>query len=461
MKNGIVININHLLEEGKKKVSLFYGGVLRHLWAFCIIIAILIWPFIYFLLPLSQGNNYSDLLISISASLATIFALVFTGTTVLAQILKRGYKAMDTLLHNKKIISVYIFFFTAIIYPLLVLKTDINMLSGFDVENSTVANLGITTSIVSMIFGILILIPYSLEIFKIAKYNTIPQLIQDAGDAIIENKQGAIKEIIDELSYLGEDFIGHNYDYKVSFIINGLGDIGKKITEKEWVGPTNNILFALTKIGEKVVENKLDGTRSELFGFIPNEMFFSETKDILDALTEVGLKAADKKLIEETVEFPVAFHSIKCLQNIGVKAIDNKLSVYTIRFSPYGILRIGIKAAEKNLGMLGDPIGLLEETRNSLIEIGIKAQANFKEITHSSMQYLWVLSAYVQKCHPADTEIWARNLKIKLEETNATDLFENELEDAKKYLENIQQFQRLFPDLGNEFADFESLYRAI
>lgn len=135
--------------------------------------------------------------------------------------------------------------------------------------------------------------------------------------------------------------------------------------------------------------------------------------------------------------------------------------MYTIRFSPYGILRIGIKAAEKNLGMLGDPIGLLEETRNSLIEIGTKAQANFKEITHSSMQYLWVLSAYIQKCHPADTEIWARNLKIKLEETNATDLFENEFEDAKKYLENIQQFQRLFPDLGNEFADFESLYRAI
>ena len=455
-----MVNINHLLEGGKKNVSLFYREILRHLWAFCIITAIFFWLFIYFLLPLSQGNNNSDLLISISASLATIFALVFTGTTVLAQILKRGYKAMDTLLHNKKIISVYIFFFAAIIYPLLVLKTDINVLSGFDVKNSTVANLSITTSIATMIFCILVLIPYSLEIFKIAKYNTILILIQDAEDAINENKQGAIIEIINELSYLGKDFIEHNYDYKVNFIINGLRDIGMKTTEKEWVDPTVNILLRLTEIGEKVVKNKLDGIRSELFGFIPNEMFFSETKDILDALTEVGLQAADKKLIEETVEFPVAFYAIEGLQNIGVKAIDNKLSVYTIRFSPFGILKIGIKAAEKKLGMLGDPIGLLEETRDSLIEIGRK-QANFREITHSSMQYLWILSAYVQKCHPADTEIWARNLKIKLEETDATDLFENELEDAKKYLENIQQFQKIFPDLGNEFADFESLYRAI
>lgn len=415
------------------------------------------WLFIYFLLPLSQGSNHSDLLISISASLATIFALVFTGTTVLAQILKRGYKAIDALLHDKKIIFVYIFFFAAIIYPLLVLKTDINLLSELGVKNSTVANLSITTSIASMIFCILVLIPYSLEIFKIAKYNAIPQLIQDGGDAIIENKQGAIKEVINELSYLGKDFLEHKYDYRVSFIINGLRDIGLKVAEKEWVGPTRNILFAMTEIGEKVVENKLDG----MVGFIPNERFSSEAQDIIDAITEVGLKVTDKKLIEGAAEYPVAFHAIKGLQNIGVKAIDNNLSVYTIRYSSFGILKIGIKAGEKNLGMLGDPIGLLEETRNSLIEIGTKAQANFEEITHSSMQYLWVLSAYVQKYHRTDMEVWARNLKIKLEEMAATDQFESEFQDAKEYLEHIKTFPRSFPDLGDEIADFESLYRAV
>lgn len=457
VKNRYVINIRHLLEEVKKKVSLFYGLILRHLWAFCIITAILSWLFIYFLLPLSKGSNHSDLLISISASLATIFALVFTGTTVLAQILKRGYKAIDTLLNNKKIIFVYIFFFAAIIYPLLVLKTDINLLSELGVENSTVANLSITTSIASMIFCILVLIPYSLEIFKIAKYNAIPQLIQDGGDAIIENKQGAIKEVINELSYLGKDFLEHKYDYRVSFIINGLRDIGLKVAEKEWVGPTRNILFAMTEIGEKVVENNLDGIR----GFIPNERFSSEAKDIIDALTEVGLKVSDKKLIEGAAEYPIAFHAIKGLQNIGVKAIDNNLSVYTIRYSSFGILKIGIKAAEKNLGMLGDSIGLLEETRNSLIEIGTKAQANFEEITHSSMRYLWVLSAYVQKYHQADSEVWARNLKIKLEEMAATDQFESEFQDAKEYLEHIKTFPRLLPDLGDEITDFESLYRAV
>lgn len=461
VKNRFVINIRHLLEEVKKKVSLFYGLILRHLWAFCIITAILSWLFIYFLLPLSQGSSHSDLLISISATLATIFALVFTGTTVLAQILKRGYKAIDALLHNKKIIFVYIFFFAAIVYPLLVLKTDINLLSELGIENSTVANLSITTSIASMIFCILVLIPYSLEIFKIAKYNAIPQLIQDAGDAIIENRQGAIKEVINELLYLGKDFIEHNYDYRVSFIINGLRDIGIKVAEKEWVGPTSNTLFALNEIGEKVVENKLDGRPSELFGFIPNERFFSETKDILEALTEVGLRATDKKLIEGTVEFPAAFHAIQGLQNVGLKAMDNNLSVYTIRLSTFGILRIGIKAAEKNLGFLGDPLGLLEETRNSLIEVGTKAHGNFEEITHLSMQYLWVLSAYVQKYHLADTEVWALKLKIKLEEMAATDQFESEFQDAKEYLEHIKTFPRLLPDLGDEITDFESLYRAV
>lgn len=450
--------LRYFLEEGKKKVSLSYGWILRHLWAFCIITTILSWIGIYFLLPLSQGNNYSDLLISISASLATIFALVFTGTTVLAQILKRGYKAMDALLHNKKIIFVYIFFFAAIVYPLLVLKTNNNILTGFNVKNSTVANLNITTSIVSMIFGILLLIPYSLEIFKIAKYNAISQLIQDSGDAIIENKQGAIKEAITELVYLGKNFIEHKYDYRVSFIINGLGDIGLIVAEKEWVSPTRDTLFALNEIGVKVVENKLDGIQSELFGFIPNERFFSETKDILDALTKVGLKVTDKKLIEANAEYPIAFHAIKSLQNIGIKAIDNNLSVHTIRDAPFGILRIGAKAAEKNLGMLGDPIGLLEEARNSLIEIGTKAHANFEEITHSSMQYLWVLSAYVQKYHQADAEVWAKDLKSELK--NMADQFESESQDAKKYLEHIKNFPAVFPDLGNEITDFESLYRA-
>lgn len=456
MNNG-----HHLLEEGNIKVSLFYGWILRHLWAFSILTAILSWLITYYLLPISQGSNHSDLLINISASLATIFALIFTGTTVLAQILKRGYKAMDTLLHNKKVIFVYCFFFAAIIYPLLLVKTDINLLSGFGVDNSTVANLSVTTSIASMIFGILVLIPYSLEIFKIAKYNSIAQLLQDAADAIIEQKQGAIKEVINELSYLGVDFMEHNYDYRVGFIINGLGDIGKKTTENEWVGPTNNVLFALTDIGEKVVKNKLDGTRSELFGFIPNERFFSETKDILDALTEVGLRATDKKLIEGTVEYPVAFHAIRGLESIGLKAIENNLSMQTICFSPFGILKIGIKAAEKNLGMLGDPIGLLEETRNSLIKIGTKAHGNFEEITHSSMQYLWILNAYVEKYHLADSEVWAIKLKVKLNETTMTSVFDNEFEDAKKYLENTKQFQKLFSDLGNEIEDFMSTYRDI
>ena len=49
----------------------------------------------------------------------------------------------------------------------------------------------------------------------------------------------------------------------------------------------------------------------------------------------------------------------------------------------------------------------------------------------------------------------------KLDETNTTNLFENEFQDAKKYWGDIQQFQRLFPYLENEIADFESVYRAI
>ncbi len=139
---------------------------LRNLWFICGVLSIII-GLIAYLLPPAQGIDSSGLLISISGSLATIFALVVTITLLLAQILKRGYKTMDRLINNKRFILVYLFFLIGVIYPLLVLKTDINVFKWLNVENSTVANLSVAISIASIAFGILVLLPYSKEIFKI------------------------------------------------------------------------------------------------------------------------------------------------------------------------------------------------------------------------------------------------------------------------------------------------------
>ncbi|MFZ3060218.1 MAG: hypothetical protein WA102_10855 [Candidatus Methanoperedens sp.] len=155
--------------------------IFRHLWISCIIIALIAW-FVIYSLPLPQTNNSpsqindsSNLLTAISTNLAAIFALVFAVTTFLAEMLKGCYKEMDYFL-RKKFILMCVLFSALIIYPLLVLKTNINIFNIIGIDNIDVPNLSITTSIAIMVLGIVVLIPYTLDIFKIVKFNAIPKL---------------------------------------------------------------------------------------------------------------------------------------------------------------------------------------------------------------------------------------------------------------------------------------------
>ncbi len=420
----------------------------RHLWIGCIIITLIAW-FIIYSLPLPQVNNSpsqindsSNLLTAISTNLAAIFALVFAVTTFLAEMIKGSYKEMDYFL-RKKFIFICIFFSALIIYPLLVLKTNIDILTVIGIDNIDVPNLSITTSIAVMVLGIIVLIPYTLDIFKIVKFNAIPKLKHEAKIALAEDRETSLWKVIEDLSYLGEDFIESDYKYHMGYIIDELKHIGFKTVEKNWVDETLSTLTGLNKIGLKIVEDISDENGQEIL----------DAAKVLKAIKEIGLKAVDKKLLNVgTADIPVAFDALSAIGTIGVDAANKKLSKVSLK-SLEEILAIGIKAAEDDLGMSHDPLGLIEQTSDRLMEMGIKAdKVNLNDITKKSIHSVWILSANIQKYH-REPEEWAKKLckklnGFKLQNQTAIILFQNEFSIAKE----------LRPDLSIENDSFKEIF---
>ncbi|MFZ3060094.1 MAG: hypothetical protein WA102_10200 [Candidatus Methanoperedens sp.] len=273
------------------------------------------------------------------------------------------------------------------------------------------------------------------------------KLIQDARSALKEDRNISLKKTIEDLSYLGEDFVESNYKYHMSYLTEELRYIGLESVEKEWPYETFFTLTGLNNIGKKIVEiTPNENAQNENYNFL-------DVKKVLEALSDIGLKTVEKKL--GTADMPIAYNAIDYIKEIGVKSVQSELSILS-ESALGGILKIGIKAVETDLKMGVDPHGFYNYTRDFLIEIGIEADKkdSLEEITKKSMQSLWVLSAIIQK-YQREPKEWADKLNkklngFKLNNEVANILFQSGFDNAK----------RIHQDLTTEIESFKEIYDA-
>jgi len=159
----------------------------------------------YLRFPEGDVSSIVKILEVIPSLLATILSLSFTTIFIIAQMTRWGYLKVVNMMGFKFFI-VFFFYLVGIIFPLVVLKSGINILEQFGIGNAEITNLSITTSITITVFCLLIVLAYLQDMREIMRKDAIPRLIQEAMQAIESRNENLAVELIKELALLGESF---------------------------------------------------------------------------------------------------------------------------------------------------------------------------------------------------------------------------------------------------------------
>ncbi len=179
------------------------SGKFRHpkyITTLCFIISVIVF-FITYINPIASEDNILYFLSSISQGLAAIFTLIFTITIFGAQMMKR-YTSMGKIL-DKWTIFLMIFFSIGIFLPLIQLEANYNYLPF-----EKIANLSLSIDLFLATFCVLSIIPYSIRINRIIKYESgISNLSAEASEAIDSNHKIAATNKMSELIELGNESV--------------------------------------------------------------------------------------------------------------------------------------------------------------------------------------------------------------------------------------------------------------
>ena len=238
----------------------------------CFIISTIVFLITY-INPIAPRDNILYFLSSISQGLAAIFTLIFTITIFGAQMMKR-YTSMGKIL-DKWTIFLMIFFAIGIILPLIQLEANYNYLPF-----EKIANLSLSIDLFIVTFCVLSIIPYSIRINRIIKYESgISNLSEEASEAIDSNHKITASNKISELIELGnESVFDMKWDHSI-IILEKLEFIGKEIIDKNWIDLSLDIISGIKKICMKSSHKEIKVTIKGIMG-----------------LTSIGLKSVDKKL---------------------------------------------------------------------------------------------------------------------------------------------------------------------
>jgi hypothetical protein len=238
----------------------------------CFIISYIVFLITY-INPIAHGDNILYFISSISQGLAAIFTLIFTITLFGTQMMKR-YTSMSKIL-DKWTIFLMILFAIGIILPLIQLIVNCNYLPF-----EKIANLSLSIDLFLATFCVLSIIPYSIRINQIIKYESgISNLIEEASEAIDSNHKITASNKMSELIELGN---GSVFDMKWdhSFIIlEKLELLGKEIIDKNWIDLSLDTINGMKKIGMESSHKEIKVTVKAIMG-----------------LTSIGIKSVDKKL---------------------------------------------------------------------------------------------------------------------------------------------------------------------
>lgn len=439
--------------------------VLSNLYVTFGVIAIIIGSFAY-LLPPAQ-NISSELYKFVSESLVTIFAVVLSLTFIFVEISTKPSAAMDKLLNNKNFRLIYFFFFIGILFHLFVIKTDYNFLEIFGIENSTLVNFNTAVSIAILAYGFLLIVPFAKEILIIVKYDRFRILSQQIkNDKIISKIE--IEEGIRELLYLEKGLRETDYRVYHTYVLPELRYVGIKSAEKGCIDPTQLILdqlkdielylidFNSSKLRRqiKILNHILTNLMKKNHNFDNYDLRETDIKNTVDCIIRMGLIATEKKLMISP-QLPVASSSVGALGKIGVEAAIKKLSSKSVSFSQYGLLRIGIKAAETQLEQ-GDTLQFQQEISNRLVEIYGKTEDH--EIRENSMKCLWLLSASIHLHPQYAINDWINEIKKKLKDDEAMwKLFESTYEELTVQLDSDKNL-KIYPNIEKSLEKVRDLF---
>ncbi len=285
------------------------------LWECILFVACIVFLLILYL-DLPQGGT-DNLLITISQILATIFTLVFAITIFAAQMMGT-FTAMDKMIDNptKRYMAIFAF---GIILPLIQLSTDKDL---FDIDFTlgifriTTEKLSLRVDLFIATFCVFALIPYSIKVNKIMKYEGgISKLYEKASEAIDSNHiETAVSNIL-ELTDLGLNSLQDGQAYTIN-IIHKLTCIGKAVNEKRSERLAITVMLALGTLGVKAVHNETIIVQRLYAQFIKNSNFIGYVIPlIIYGLKDISINAIDWDISDNSIKS----YSCNNLFDIGFK----------------------------------------------------------------------------------------------------------------------------------------------
>jgi len=260
--------------------------------------------------PISQGDNVLYFLSSISQGLAAIFSLIFAITIFGAQMAK-GYKSIDYIV-DKWTIGLMIVFVLGIILPLVQLIANYNFLSF-----EKTANLSLSIDLFLVIFCVSSIIPYSIRVSKIMKYEAgIANLMATASEAIDSDHKITASNSMSELIEIGKDCINDHQWNKIYASVEKIELLGGGTAEKKW---TDLVLSTTDGLKEICDETYNKGRHFNIY-FLAYFYIF-------------------QPIFKNKLKFPISYEyikviirAIKALGTIGLRSVDQKLDGVPLYF---------------------------------------------------------------------------------------------------------------------------------
>lgn len=264
-----------------------------------------------------QIDNIFYLLSSISQGLAAIFTLVF-AITVFGTQMMRKFTALDKIIDGWTVLLMLLFTL-GIIFPLIQLGTDEKVLNKIFIST----NLSIAIDLFIACLCILSIIPYTLKINRIIKYEGgIPKLSEELSEAIDSDRKAIVSSKLNELVELGNAAMGECQLNQTTKIVKKLEISGMEIANKRWLDQTVHTINGLQEIQLKSWDKK----------------FMDITGMTISALVTIGLESVEENLDGEPR------YLRRCSVDIKkgyYPAIDYELAPYTYgKYPGFGLLEI-------------------------------------------------------------------------------------------------------------------------
>jgi len=303
---------------------------------------------LYLVIDEKNTDNVQYFLSSISQGLAAFFALSFTISIFGAQMIG-GFTALDKVMDRWT--KVYMVLFSVgIIFPLwqlITVRYSIDWISfipkmgiTLPLQQLKIGSIGnidlLTLDIILVVFCVLGIIPFTIKINRIVKYEGgMPDSYSKARDAIISGNEVISSDNISKLGGLGYSALKDALPDKVMFSTTGIRNLGNLSIKNSLEGSTAQAIVELDKLGLKAMDQKTKIGDYRVPWVIANHYIFLPDYPMAWNLTngfkEICIGSIDRNFDKAIVSFScnalfkIGYMYIQKIRTTYQKSIDPKL----------------------------------------------------------------------------------------------------------------------------------------